>query len=120
MPTSACALAGFFDRARSQGILIVVRSVFLQGALLLAPEQLPSHLAALSRLVEAIDADARRAGCSRVELLFAHARTLGDVILVGCESEQQLHGDISAWERSAVVADPAPDLVEMARGSRLQ
>ena len=108
-------LAGFFDRARSQGILIVVRSVFLQGALLLAPEHLPPHLAVLSSLLEALDEDARRAGCTRAELLFAHARTLGDVILVGCESEQQLRRDISAWERSAAVADLAPDLVELTR-----
>ena len=107
-------LAGFFERARRQDISIVVRSVFLQGALLLAPEQLPSHLAVLTRLLVAIDEGARRAGCTRAELLFAHARRLGDVVLVGCESEQQLRRDIRAWERSAAVPDLAPGLVEIA------
>lgn len=106
--------AGFFDRARRQGVQIIVRSVFLQGALLLQRERLPSHLMPLGQLLDALDDEARRTSATRSELIFAHARSLGQVILVGCECEAQLQANIDAWQRSSSVPDPAPAIADLA------
>jgi aryl-alcohol dehydrogenase-like predicted oxidoreductase len=105
---------GFFDRARARGVMVVVRSVFLQGALMLEVEQLPSPLRKLGPLLRALDDQARSAGVTRSELVFAHARRLGDVVLVGCETEEQLKQDVSAWKRAESLPDPGPTLADLA------
>lgn len=99
--------AGFFERARRHRVRVIVRSVFLQGALQLPRERLPNHLVALGPLLDALDDEARRLSATRSELIFAHARSLGEVILVGCESEGQLRENIDAWQRSGSLANPA-------------
>lgn len=40
--------AGVLAKAAARGVAVFVRSVFMQGALLTAPERLPAHLAALA------------------------------------------------------------------------
>ncbi len=107
--------AGFFERARRKGVMVIVRSVFLQGALLLPSDQLPRHLRGLRRLLDAIDREAVLAGCSREDLLFAHVRRLGDYIVVGCESARQLQTNIESWKRSEPLQDPGPKLADIAR-----
>jgi aryl-alcohol dehydrogenase-like predicted oxidoreductase len=106
---------GFFDHARRRGVFVVVRSAFLQGALTLAPENLPRHLEALGPFLRALDEQAESAGASRAELAFAHVSRLADVVVVGCETDAQLKENLAAWRRSASVTDPGPALADLAR-----
>jgi aryl-alcohol dehydrogenase-like predicted oxidoreductase len=107
--------SSFFELARSRGVLVIVRSPFLQGALTLAIDQLPGHLVELGPLLQAIDDEAESTGTSRAELVFAHAGRLGDVVLVGCETEKQLRQNIAAWQRALTLPDPGPKFADLAR-----
>lgn len=107
--------SGFFERARSRGVLVIVRSTFLQGALLLPIERLPGYLAELCPFLEVIDEEARARGITRAELFFAHARHLGDIVLVGCETQQQLEENIRAWQAAKDLPDLAPKFADLAK-----
>jgi aryl-alcohol dehydrogenase-like predicted oxidoreductase len=45
------SLSGLLTRLQAHGVEVHVRSAFLQGALLMAPESLPAHLAPLRAVV---------------------------------------------------------------------
>jgi aryl-alcohol dehydrogenase-like predicted oxidoreductase len=107
--------SGFFELARRRGVLVIVRSAFLQGALTLATGQLPWYMRELGPLLEALDEEAESTGTTRAELVFAHARRLGDVVLVGCETDAQLQQNITAWQRAQSLPDPGPKLADLAR-----
>ena len=98
--------AGFYERARARGVQLFVRSVFLQGALLLEPRQLPGYLRALTPFVAALASQASALEAPPESVLFAHARSLGGSVLVGCENESQLQRNLAAWRRSAEMDDP--------------
>jgi aryl-alcohol dehydrogenase-like predicted oxidoreductase len=74
----------------------VVRSVFLQGLLLMKPEQIPSKLKAATRAVESLNQFAKKNAMSALDLCLAYAQSISwcDKILVGAMSPIQLR-DIS-------------------------
>ncbi len=96
--------AGLLERARQQGVRVLLRSAFLQGLLLLEPGDCPPSLAfAVPQLRR------WRELCSRFEvapvlaaLRFVLQRTVSTTIVVGCESCAQL--------RELLAAAAAPDL----------
>lgn len=91
--------SGFFAEATRRGREVFVRSVFLQGAGFLGPAELPDHLAPLRPLLRQLDQRISDARCGRAAVFLNWAkRRLGPaLVIVGCESEQQLKANLAAW-----------------------
>lgn len=96
--------AGLLERAYERGVRVMLRSVFLQGLLLLGPGRHPAGLGfAAPRLRRWQELCARRAvDPATVALRFVLQRAGPASVVVGCESESQL--------RQLLDAAGAPDL----------
>ncbi len=96
--------AGMLQRASRRGVRVMLRSVFLQGLLLLDPGRCPPGLGfARSRMARwhALCASHEMQPCSAA-LRFVMQRTADETIVVGCESREQL--------AQLLAAASAPDL----------
>ncbi|MBV8462378.1 MAG: aldo/keto reductase [Acidimicrobiales bacterium] len=110
---------GLLERAAAEGKPVYLRSVFLQGALLLAPGELPPHLTGLQPVVERVGALARERHEPMGHVLVAFARDLPGVagVVVGAESADQVDQNLRAFaapsltttQRDAVMALPSAD-----------
>ncbi len=86
---------GQLQRLSRLGIEIHVRSVFLQGLLLLEPKQLSAYLAPLEPKLVAWRRWLDKDGLTPTQGAFAYLRSLNvDVVLVGVESIEQLEANI--------------------------
>jgi aryl-alcohol dehydrogenase-like predicted oxidoreductase len=96
--------SGLLSRAHSTGKRVYVRSVLLQGALTLAPDELPPHLEPLMPVLVRMRALAAAAQISPIELAVRYVRHLPGVtaVILGAESRRQF--------RSLVVWVTAPKL----------
>lgn len=94
--------SGLLADAASAGKRVYARSVFLQGALLLAGSELPSHLLALRPLVSHLGRIASEAGVPLAELLPGYVAQLPGVagVLIGCESHEQMVADVRGLRRA--------------------
>jgi aryl-alcohol dehydrogenase-like predicted oxidoreductase len=79
-------------RAADEGVVVFVRSVFLQGALLMSPEQLPPHLRAVGPIAKELSRLAGRHAISLASLLMGAARSVPGVssLVLGVDSVSQL------------------------------
>lgn len=84
--------SGLVDTLIESGVEVHIRSVFLQGVLLSAPDALPSHLEGLKPAIRALQQEAAAQGVSPAALClgFLHARLPSARIIVGLQSNQQL------------------------------
>jgi aryl-alcohol dehydrogenase-like predicted oxidoreductase len=100
--------AGIFGAAFTRGIAVFVRSVFLQGVLLMRPERLPDHLNVFAPFLAALADAARRSGRSIPELLITALRDVPGVtsLVLGAETANQLEPHMSA-----LLAAPFPHAV---------
>ncbi len=89
-----------FGRLRDQGVEIHVRSVFLQGALLMDPEDLPVNFAPVKKNLELLHALARGASCSlsSICLGFAALNPNIDRIVIGVDGIDDFLGNVAAFE----------------------
>lgn len=95
----------FCRRARARGVAVQVRSVFLQGALLMQPERLPRHLGPLAPPLRALRAFARERGVPLPAVLLAAVWGLGaDEVLLGAETPGQLEEDLALLPLAAGLA----------------
>lgn len=83
---------GFFDEARSRNVTVFARSPYLQGLLLMEPEQLPAHLSSARPYLEKFIAVAVSHGLTKVEtaLGFVLAETRIAHIVVGAATVAQV------------------------------
>lgn len=81
-----------FERAHEEEKEIHVRSVYLQGLLLMDPNQLKGKLASLSPAITELKEIAKSAGKSMEELCFGYANSFDsiDAVVVGVENQKQL------------------------------
>jgi uncharacterized protein len=81
----------FFDLAQKNNVTVFARSPFLQGMLLMRPEQLPEHLSHIRPYVEQFTEIAKRHRLSPLQaaLLFAHGGR-ADHLVFGAETPSQL------------------------------
>ena len=88
------ALAG----CAANGVTVFARSVFLQGALLMAPDRLPPHLAALRTPLLELDRLCAETDTTRASLALRYVRDLPGVTstVVGAYSGDQLEAAIAA------------------------
>ena len=89
---------GAIEQLASDGVEVLVRSVFLQGALLASPSELPAHLAELAPVADRLEAIAGEAGLSRLvaPLSFCLAVPGVSTVLVGVNTGRELEGVLDA------------------------
>ena len=88
--------SGLFARARSKGVLVFARSVFLQGALFVAPDRLPPFLLQLTPTLARLTALSERHGISLAALSLASLRASGviDSLVIGATSETEMDANV--------------------------
>jgi aryl-alcohol dehydrogenase-like predicted oxidoreductase len=112
--------SGLLAEGLAAGRAIVVRSVFLQGVLTLAPDDLPDPLTFAAPAVERWRGLCERHGLAPEAAALRWARTVAPdaLVLIGCESRLQLARNVALWQAgpldAAFLADltslpPAPD-----------
>ena len=119
------ATSGWLERLRDSGVEVHVRSAFLQGVLLMAPEARPAYFARWASLWEVWDRWLADTGTSPLAacLQFALARPEIDRVVVGVDSAEQF-SQIVAASTTAVppgslppMACDDPDLINPSRWS---
>jgi aryl-alcohol dehydrogenase-like predicted oxidoreductase len=88
---------------RASGVVVHVRSAFLQGLLLTEGNALPPRFAALAPVIAALDAAAADRGTSRLAVLLAEVREHPqvDAVVVGATSAEELEAIAAAWTAAA-------------------
>ena len=84
--------SGHVDALRQAGVEVHVRSVFLQGVLLMPPDELPSHFARARNVVSGFREEAARRGLTPLQAALAFALNIesADVVLVGVTKRCEL------------------------------
>lgn len=105
---------GWFEKAKKSGKRIFVRSVYLQGLLLLDPQCLQANVAFAKPFLEAYRRFCEATDLNPMELAFAFAlrKSDGSSLILGVERESQLLANIQLfdkWSRSDV---PSPCFFE--------
>ncbi len=91
---------GLLTRARAQGVLVFARSVFLQGALFIAPDRLPSFLRPIAPTLTRLTSLAQCGGISLAALSLASLRASGaiDSVVIGASSADEIEADVHLAE----------------------
>jgi aryl-alcohol dehydrogenase-like predicted oxidoreductase len=100
-------------RLAAAGVVVHVRSAYLQGLLLSPPDRVPERLAALAPRLERFQGAARQFGLSPAALALGFVATRPGVsaVVIGVQSEAELAAAIAAHgEGVAALAHPAPQL----------
>jgi aryl-alcohol dehydrogenase-like predicted oxidoreductase len=100
--------SGLLERARRSGAVVCLRSVFLQGLLLMRPEEMPgARGAALARVVEG----AKRVNRTPMEAALGCLASLAaDHVVVGVNRRRELDEIVAAWSRASAAAIDCRDL----------
>ncbi len=94
---------GQIERLRRRGVEIHVRSVFLQGLLLIDPGQLHGYFTPISRRLADWREVLRSEGLSAAQGALAFVASIGpDVVLIGVDSPEQLAGNIRDFALASV------------------
>ncbi len=94
--------SGHLRRLKDRGLEIHVRSVFLQGLLLMAPSSVPDYFAPILAQLQAWRRALEGRGLTPLQGAFAFVRTLDvDVVLVGIDSVAQLIANQQAFSADA-------------------
>jgi aryl-alcohol dehydrogenase-like predicted oxidoreductase len=105
-------LGGQIQRLRARGVEIHVRSVFLQGLLLMEPANAPTYFSAIRPMLQAWRDVLTEGGMTPAEGAFAFVHSLDvDVVLVGVENAQQLQANQQDFSRAR---DSQPDFTRFA------
>ncbi len=96
-----------FPRSKSLGVGLVVRSVFLQGALSDRAKELPAELTKLRHAVEKVADIAVGAGISVSELALRYVAYNPNtyITLFGTTCRDELHANIAAYEQGPLAND---------------
>jgi aryl-alcohol dehydrogenase-like predicted oxidoreductase len=103
------------EELRAAGVVVHVRSAFLQGLLLSDPAVLPLRFAALAPRIAALDAFAAERGITRIAVLLAVLREHPEVdgVVVGATGAGELAAIATAWEAADSgepgAGEPLPD-----------
>jgi aryl-alcohol dehydrogenase-like predicted oxidoreductase len=94
---------------KKNNIEIHARSIFLQGLLLLEPENLPPRFHSVQPLLKKMHSDCERMGIHAIELALHFIKKIAeiDVAVLGLTSQKELSGLIHAVGKSLIDADYA-------------
>jgi aryl-alcohol dehydrogenase-like predicted oxidoreductase len=98
------------ERAAARGIRLIARSVYLQGLLLMSPEEMPLSLQELKPVLQEMRLLAREWGLTMEELALSFTAQAGlfDGIVFGCETMEQLErnlGIVQALRQHPLLVD---------------
>lgn len=90
---------GIFELASQKKKQIYIRSVFLQGLILMNLEDLPSRLSSVRYILEKINALAIELGLTRQELALGYLkiRMPQAKLIIGVDTAQQVMANVMAW-----------------------
>jgi len=93
--------AGVFHEAKSFGKEIYVRSVFLQGLLLMNARDLPASMGFATTLAERLTNFANETGFSLKQLALGYVRSAypEQKVLIGCETLEQIRENLEIWSK---------------------
>ncbi len=97
------------------GCLIQIRSIFLQGLLLLQPSDLPSSLSSCRKYIESLQQFAQDNNVSVLQLCVHYALQIkwADSIVLGVNSKEQVREIIDATQKNSLIdwqkIDPIPE-----------
>jgi|WetSurMetagenome_2_1015567.scaffolds.fasta_scaffold72320_2 aryl-alcohol dehydrogenase-like predicted oxidoreductase len=99
--------AGVIEEAAGHGMAVFVRSIYLQGLLLIPEEDLPLELAAVLPVRRRLEALAAEAGMSLSELAVRYVLSLDGVTcaVVGIETEAQTRQNLAMFARGPLAAE---------------
>ncbi|QLA14909.1 aldo/keto reductase [Desulfolutivibrio sulfoxidireducens] len=101
--------SGHVRELKQRGIETYARSIFLQGLLLMNPEEIPAHLTSVSRPLAAFQADCARAGTTPLAACLDYILSVKEIdhAVVGVCSEGELQGIVRAAHDGARLSDYA-------------
>lgn len=110
-----CHQRGLLQRCHRQGVAVFVRSAYLQGLLLMAPEHLPAPLAAAAPLLRRLDQLAAAHGLSRAQMALAWVRDVPGVssVVVGAESVGQIEESLAAAAAPPIAPALAAEILRL-------
>lgn len=105
---------GVFDFAEKKGKTVFVRSVFLQGLLILTPDQLPANMAFCVDKLKAFRSFAEKSSISPklAALTFAVHHAPGAFLVLGAERSEQVRESLSLFKEAVHIE--LPDLTSLA------
>ncbi|GMN90416.1 aldo/keto reductase [Francisella sciaenopsi] len=99
----------WFERAKQKNKLIFIRSVFLQGLLLMDCSSLPANLEKVRPYLEKLNLVARRYNLSNKEFALSFVESIADqsVLLFGCDSIEQAKENLNDYNNKIKIFDLA-------------
>jgi len=112
--------AGVFRQAEARNKDVYVRSIFLQGLVLMKPAELRARMSFAAPVVERIEVLAGEFGFTRHEMAVAYIRSglPGTKVVFGAETRRQVRENIAAWLKEGPpsllqkIRDDFPDVGE--------
>jgi aryl-alcohol dehydrogenase-like predicted oxidoreductase len=97
--------AGFFEQAKEKNKQIYIRSVFLQGLLLMKPSDLPVHLLGVQNYLEQLALFCRQRCLTPrdVALGYIGAQMPEAKVIFGVETVEQLRENLTSWYKNLSV-----------------
>jgi aryl-alcohol dehydrogenase-like predicted oxidoreductase len=94
--------AGVFSEANRRGKVIYLRSVFLQGLLLMLPEELPESMQFAAPILNRLIGFAAKIGLSVKQLALAYAQSMHPEakVIFGSETVKQVRENLALWATS--------------------
>ncbi len=94
---------GIFEMACQKNKQIYIRSVFLQGLILMDIEDIPTGMPSRKQVIEKINALASELGLTRQELALGYLKTRMPhaKLIIGVDTAQQLMVNVMAWRSDA-------------------
>lgn len=104
--------AGIFDRAHELGKEIFIRSIYLQGLLLLDLEKLPEKMKFAEKILTTARKLAQKYQISPRELALAYVKHSlpTTYCVIGAETAQQVRDNCDLWERASVSEQAIQDV----------
>ena len=92
--------AGVFDLADEVGKTIYIRSIFLQGLLLMPPELLPEHMGFAASVLNRLNLLSQDIGLKTVELCIGYVKHTcpNSMIVFGAETATQVRENLQWWK----------------------
>jgi aryl-alcohol dehydrogenase-like predicted oxidoreductase len=92
---------GWFEKAQKKNKLIFIRSIYLQGLLLMQEDQIPDKLHNCKQYIKFLDSLSKKLNISRNELLvsFVCSSAKNSIILFGCETLSQAKENLDIFSK---------------------
>lgn len=95
---------GILSLAKNRGVDIYIRSIFLQGLLLMKKDEIPEKMKYAASLLDTVESLCRELNLSRQELTLGYIKQKYPqaFVIVGAETSQQLGDNIDIWNRDQI------------------